>query len=100
MYAARSGSTQSPGHAGAFAYAADVVNDGDAISLVHPLPPLAPHTPDRPSTREQLARLEAVAHQELAELKRLLDARPAATRPADELLGMAWDLGLDGDALK
>jgi len=30
----------------------------------------------------------------------LADARPAPAVAGDDLLGLAWDLGLDGDALK
>jgi hypothetical protein len=41
-----------------------------------------------------------VAREEIEELQQLADARPAPPAPAGELLGMAWDLGLDGDALR
>lgn len=56
--------------------------------------------PRNASVREQLQQLEKVAHEEIRELQQLADARSPSPGTAGELLGMAWDLGLDGDALK
>ncbi|SFR75786.1 hypothetical protein SAMN04487782_0063 [Stenotrophomonas maltophilia] len=56
--------------------------------------------PRNTSVREQLQQLEEVAHEEIRELQQLADARPSSPGTASELLGMAWDLGLDGDALR
>jgi hypothetical protein len=41
-----------------------------------------------------------VAREEIRELQQLADARPALSRTDDALLGLAWDLGLDGEALR
>ena len=60
----------------------------------------ADERPRDPSVRERLQQLEDVAREEIEELRQLADARPAPPAPAGELLGVAWDLGLDGDALK
>lgn len=71
------------------------------MTLIRALPALTDTEPPRnASVREQLQRLEDVAREELLELQQLADARPAPSRADDELLGMAWDLGLDGEALK
>ncbi|HYQ23300.1 hypothetical protein [Stenotrophomonas sp.] len=71
------------------------------MTLIRALPPIDPNErPRNPSVREQLQQLEAVAREEIEELRQLADARPAPQAAAGELLGMAWDLGLDGDSLK
>ncbi|WP_313440386.1 hypothetical protein [Stenotrophomonas sp.] len=71
------------------------------MTLIRALPPIDPNErPRNPGVREQLQQLEDVAREEIQELQQLADARPAPPAPAGELLGMAWDLGLDGDALK
>ncbi|MCL1420619.1 hypothetical protein, partial [Enterobacter hormaechei] len=56
--------------------------------------------PRNASVREQLQQLEDVAREEIRELQQLADARPAPPRADEALLGLAWDLGLDGEALK
>jgi len=102
MSAAFSGSPQGPGHSGAFA--CNLPLDAPAsrtMTLIRALPPIDPNErPRNPGVREQLQQLEDVAREEIQELQQLADARPAPPAPAGELLGMAWDLGLDGDALK
>lgn len=102
MSAAFSGSPQGPGHSGAFA--CNLPLDAPAprtMTLIRALPPIdANERPRNPGVREQLQQLEDVAREEIQELQQLADARPAPPAPAGELLGMAWDLGLDGDALK
>ncbi|AWH37146.1 hypothetical protein C1929_10475 [Stenotrophomonas sp. ZAC14D1_NAIMI4_6] len=71
------------------------------MTLIRALPPIDPNQrPRNPGVREQLQALETVAREEIEELQQLADARPAPPVPAGELLGMAWDLGLDGDALR
>ncbi|WMJ69145.1 hypothetical protein [Stenotrophomonas sp. 24(2023)] len=71
------------------------------MTLIHALPPIAPNErPRNPGVREQLQRLEEVARAEIQELQQLAGARPAPPATAAEVLGMAWDLGLDGEALK
>ncbi|WP_079221855.1 hypothetical protein [Stenotrophomonas maltophilia] len=71
------------------------------MTLIRALPPIDPNQrPRNPGVREQLQALETVAREEIEELQQLADARPAPSAPAGELLGMAWDLGLDGDALR
>lgn len=70
------------------------------MTLIRALPPIDPdQRPRNPGVREQLQALEAVAREEIEELRQLADARPAPPALAVELLGMAWDLGLDGEAL-
>ncbi|AWH53471.1 hypothetical protein C1924_09900 [Stenotrophomonas sp. ESTM1D_MKCIP4_1] len=70
------------------------------MTLIRALPPIDPdQRPRNPGVREQLQALEAVAREEIEELRQLADARPAPPVLAVELLGMAWDLGLDGEAL-
>lgn len=70
------------------------------MTLIRALPPIDPNErPRNPRVREQLQQLEAVAREEIEELRQLADARPAPSAIAGELLGMAWDLGLDGDSL-
>ncbi|WP_353101048.1 hypothetical protein [Stenotrophomonas lactitubi] len=71
------------------------------MTLIRALPPINENErPRNAGVREQLQQLEDVAREEIQELQQLADARPAPL-PADEaLLGLAWDLGLDGDALK
>jgi len=102
MSAACSGSPQGPGHSGAFACNLPLdAPDPRTMTLIRALPPIDPtERPRNPSVREQLQQLEAVAREEIEELRQLADARPAPHAPAGELLGMAWDLGLDGEALK
>ncbi|WP_442254939.1 hypothetical protein ACS0OX_09500 [Stenotrophomonas pavanii] len=71
------------------------------MTLIRALPALTYNErPRNASVREQLQQLEDVAREELLELQHLADARPAPSRADDELLGLAWDLGLDGEALK
>ncbi|MGE8259334.1 MAG: hypothetical protein ACN6RJ_07910 [Stenotrophomonas sp.] len=71
------------------------------MTLIRALPPIDPNQrPRNPGVREQLQALETVAREEIEELQQLADARPVPKAPAGELLGMAWDLGLDGDALR
>ncbi|MFT4409754.1 hypothetical protein ACLMOV_09025 [Stenotrophomonas muris] len=71
------------------------------MTLIRALPALTDtERPRNASAREQLQRLEDVAREELLELQQLADARPTPSRADDELLGLAWDLGLDGEALK
>ncbi|HAI46429.1 MAG TPA: hypothetical protein DCM50_06965 [Stenotrophomonas sp.] len=71
------------------------------MTLIRALPPIDPNQrPRNPGVREQLQALETVAREEIEELQQLADARPTPPAPAGELLGMAWDLGLDGDALR
>lgn len=70
------------------------------MTLIGALPTLTnTERPRNASVREQLQQLEDVAREELRELQQLADARPAPSRADDELLGLAWDLGLDGDSL-
>lgn len=70
------------------------------MTLIRALPALTDtERPRNASVREQLQQLEDVAREELLELQHLADARPPS-RADDELLGLAWDLGLDGEALK
>ncbi|WP_041864514.1 hypothetical protein [Stenotrophomonas maltophilia] len=71
------------------------------MTVIRALPSLADN--DRPrnaSVREQLQQLEDVAREEIRELQQLADARPGPSRADDALLGLAWDLGLDGEALQ
>lgn len=71
------------------------------MTLIRALPPIDPNErPRNPGVREQLQQLEDVAREEMQELQQLADARPAPSGLANELLGLAWDLGLDGEALK
>ena len=71
------------------------------MTLIRALPALTDtERPRNASVREQLQRLEDVAREELLELQQLADARPTPSRADDELLGLACDLGLDGEALK
>ena len=102
MPAACSGSPQGPGHSGAFACNLPLdAPDPRTMTLIRALPPIDPNQrPRNPGVREQLQALETVAREEIEELQQLADARPAPPAPAEELLGMAWDLGLDGDALR
>ena len=102
MSAACSGSPQGPGHTGAFACNLPLdAPDPRTMTLIRALPPIDPNQrPRNPGVREQLQALETVAREEIEELLQLADARPAPPAPAGELLGMAWDLGLDGDALR
>lgn len=70
------------------------------MTLIRALPPIDPsQRPRNPSVREQLQQLEDVAREEIEELQRLVDARPAPAAQTDALLSLAWDLGLAGDAL-
>ncbi|HDS1215406.1 MULTISPECIES: hypothetical protein [Stenotrophomonas] len=71
------------------------------MTLIRALPSLL-HTerPRNASVREQLQQLEEVAREEIRELQQLADARPAPSPTDEALLGLAWDLGLDGEALK
>ncbi len=102
MSAACSGSPQGPGHSGAFACNLPFdAPDPRTMTLIRALPPIDPNQrPRNPGVREQLQVLETVAREEIEELQQLADARPTPPAPAGELLGMAWDLGLDGDALR
>lgn len=71
------------------------------MTLIRALPALTDtERPRNASVREQLQQLEDVAREEIRELQQLADARPAQSRVDEALLGLAWDLGLDGDALK
>ncbi|HEL3173462.1 TPA: hypothetical protein UME34_000007 [Stenotrophomonas maltophilia] len=71
------------------------------MTLIRALPSLADtERPRNASVREQLQQLEEVAREEIRELQQLADARPAPSRTDDALLGLAWDLGLDGEALR
>lgn len=71
------------------------------MTLIRALPALTDtERPRNASVREQLQQLEDVAREEIRELQQLADARPAPPRADEALLGLAWDLGLDGDALK
>lgn len=71
------------------------------MTLIRALPSLADtERPRNASVREQLQQLEEVAREEIRELQQLADARPALSRTDDALLGSAWDLGLDGEALR
>ncbi|OBU65496.1 hypothetical protein [Stenotrophomonas maltophilia] len=71
------------------------------MTLIRALPALTDtERPRNASVREQLQKLEEVARKEICELQQLADARPAPSPADDELLGLAWDLGLDGEALK
>lgn len=102
MSAACSGSAKGPGTVGAFA--CNLLLDATctpAMTLIRALPPIdEQQRPRNADVRQQLQQLEDVAREEIQELQQLADARPAPPAPAGELLGMAWDLGLDGDALK
>ncbi|WP_329840202.1 hypothetical protein [Stenotrophomonas geniculata] len=71
------------------------------MTLIHALPSLTnTERPRNANVREQLQQLEDVAHEEIRELQQLADARPGPSRADAELLGLAWDLGLDGEALR
>ncbi|WP_182267774.1 hypothetical protein [Stenotrophomonas maltophilia] len=71
------------------------------MTLIRALPSLADtERPRNASVREQLQQLEEVAREEIRELQQLADARPALSCTDDALLGLAWDLGLDGEALR
>lgn len=71
------------------------------MTLIRALPSLTDtERPRNASVREQLQQLEDVAREEIRELQQLADARPAPPRADEVLLGLAWDLGLDGEALK
>ncbi|MEF8765821.1 hypothetical protein [Stenotrophomonas sp. A3_2] len=71
------------------------------MTLIRALPALTDtERPRNASVREQLQQLEDVAREEIRELQQLADARPAPSRVDEALLGLAWDLGLDGEALK
>lgn len=71
------------------------------MTLIRALPSLSePERPRNASVREQLQQLEEVAREEIRELQQLADARPAPLPAGEELLGLAWDLGLDGEALR
>lgn len=102
MSAASPGSVQGPGSAGAFA--CDPPLDASCkrtMTLIRALPPINENErPRNAGVREQLRQLEDVAREEMQELQKLADARPAPVVAGDDLLGLAWDLGLDGDALK
>ncbi|EPJ6836176.1 hypothetical protein QEK78_004604 [Stenotrophomonas maltophilia] len=75
------------------------------MTLIRALPSLA--DTDRPRNasvreqlqHEQLQQLEEVAREEIRELQQLADARPGPSRADEALLGLAWDLGLDGNSL-
>lgn len=101
MSAAATGSPKGPGSSGAFA--CDPPLDASCtrtMTLIRALPSLTDtERPRNASVREQLQQLEDVAREEIRELQQLADARPAPTRADNELLGLAWDLGLDGDSL-
>ncbi|EMF60578.1 Hypothetical protein EPM1_1381 [Stenotrophomonas maltophilia EPM1] len=102
MSAALAGSPQGPGSSGAFA--CDPPLDASCtrtMTLIRALPSLTDtERPRNASVREQLQQLEDVAREEIRELQQLADARPAPSRADEALLGLAWDLGLDGEALK
>jgi len=71
------------------------------MTLIRALPSLTDtERPRNASVREQLQQLEEVAREEIRELQQLADARPTPSRADEELLGLAWDLGLDGEALR
>lgn len=71
------------------------------MTLIRALPSLTDtERPRNASVREQLQQLEEVAREEIRELQQLADARLGPSRADEELLGLAWDLGLDGEALK
>ncbi|MCI1092931.1 hypothetical protein [Stenotrophomonas geniculata] len=71
------------------------------MTLIHALPSLTnTERPRNANVREQLQQLEDVAREEIRELQQLADARPGPSRADAELLGLAWDLGLDGEALR
>lgn len=71
------------------------------MTLIQALSPIdSSERPRNAGVREQLQQLEAVAREEIRELQQLADARPAPATTQDERLGLAWDLGLDGDALQ
>ncbi|CRX67074.1 unnamed protein product [Stenotrophomonas maltophilia] len=71
------------------------------MTLIRALPALTDtERPRNASVREQLQKLEEVAREEIRELQQLADARPAPAVDDHDLLGLAWDLGLDGEALK
>ncbi|HHA2786157.1 TPA: hypothetical protein ACOEPM_004756 [Stenotrophomonas maltophilia] len=71
------------------------------MTLIRALPALTDtERPRNASVREQLQQLEDVAREEIRELQQLADARSAPSRADEALLGLAWDLGLDGEALK
>jgi hypothetical protein len=71
------------------------------MTLIHALPSLTnTERPRNACVREQLQQLEEVAREEIRELQQLADARPAPSRADEALLGLACDLGLDGEALR
>ncbi|MGH8099238.1 hypothetical protein [Stenotrophomonas indicatrix] len=71
------------------------------MTLIRALPPINENErPRNAGVREQLRQLEEVAREEFQELQKLADARPAPSAAGDDVLGLAWDLGLDGSALK
>jgi hypothetical protein len=71
------------------------------MTLIRALPPINENErPCNAGVREQLRQLEEVAREEIQELQKLADARPAPPAAGDDVLGLAWDLGLDGSALK
>ncbi|WP_312308588.1 hypothetical protein [Stenotrophomonas indicatrix] len=71
------------------------------MTLIRALPPIDENErPRNAGVREQLRQLEEVAREEIQELQKLADARPAPPAAGDDVLGLAWDLGLDGSALK
>lgn len=101
MSAAFSGSAEGPGSPGAFACTLALDHaDPRSMTLIRALPPIdASQRPRNPSVREQLQQLEDVAREEIQELQRLADARPAPPAQTDAMMSLAWDLGLGGDAL-
>jgi len=71
------------------------------MTLIRALPPINENErPRNAGVREHLRQLEEVAREEIQELQKLADARPAPPAVGDDVLGLAWDLGLDGSALK
>lgn len=102
MSAATAGSPQGPGSSGAFACNPPLdASCTRTMTAIRALPSLADN--DRPrnaSVREQLQQLEEVAREEIRELQQLADARPAPPAAGDDVLGLAWDLGMDGEALR
>ncbi|MDV3514285.1 hypothetical protein [Stenotrophomonas sp. C1657] len=71
------------------------------MTLIRALPPINENErPRNADVREQLRQLEAVAREEIQELQKLADAHPAPPAAGDDVLGLAWDLGLDGEALR
>ena len=72
------------------------------MTLIRALPPINENErPRNAGVREQLRQLDEVAREEIQELQKLADARrPAPPAAGDDVLGLAWDLGLDGSALK